>query len=354
MNPPMNPTGQPESEPIEVSGQIERITYFNEENGYTIARVKVYGRRELVTVVGNLMAPAAGEILKMRGFWTQHPRFGEQFKIVEYRSAVPASVYGIKKYLGSGLIPGLGPKIAERIVASFGSKTLEVIEADAGRLTEVRGVGQKRLAMIREAWEDQKEIRQVMLFLQAHGVSSGYATKIFKQYGNQAISVVTENPYRLATDIFGIGFITADHIAAKLGIAPDCPLRIEAGILYVLHQLAEDGHVYYPSGLLIDKSAQILNSDKEGVAAALFVLAAARKIILEDLSPGAKEAGDDAKAVFLAKFHACETGIAKRLRLLIHTPNVIRPFNAALALTWVQHSYPCAWLKSNCWPSKAL
>jgi len=201
----------------DLNGQIERVTFHSEETGYTIARVKVYGQSDLVTIVGNLLAPSPGEVLHMKGQWISHPKFGEQFKVVQYRTAIPASVYGIRKYLGSGLIKGIGPVMAKRIVNRFGEDTLAVIEKNIERLGEVDGIGKKRMKMIRKAWDDQKEIREVMVFLQSHGVSSGYAAKIFKQYGNNSIPVVTENPYQLAMDIFGIGFITADHIAEKLG-----------------------------------------------------------------------------------------------------------------------------------------
>ncbi len=228
----------------DLQGQIERITYTNDENGFTIAKLKVYGQRDLVTIVGNLMAPMPGEIIKMRGEWSNHPKYGEQFKIVHYKTTVPASVYGIEKYLGSGLIKGIGPVMAKRIVKRFGKKTLDVIEEEIEKLAEVDGIGKKRIQMVKKAWDDQKEIREVMLFLQTHGVSSGYATKIFKQYGDRSIQVVKENPYRLATDIFGIGFITADNIAEKLGFDKNSELRAEAGILYVLNQLSDDGHVY--------------------------------------------------------------------------------------------------------------
>ena len=227
----------------ELCGQIEKITFTNEENGFTIARVKVSESRGLVTVVGTLMAPMVGEILEMRGEWSTHPNFGEQFKVLEYKTKVPVTVYGIRKYLGSGMIKGLGPVMAGRIVDRFGKKTLDIIENDIQRLAEVEGIGKKRIAMITGAWDEQCEIRDVMLFLQSHGVSSGYAVKIFKQYGNQAIAVVKDNPYRLAGDIFGIGFVTADQIAAKLGIARDAQIRVEAGILYVLNQLSDEGHV---------------------------------------------------------------------------------------------------------------
>ena len=257
----------------DLQGQIERITYTNEENGFTIARVKVYGQRDLVTVVGNLMAPTPGEILKMRGEWANHPKYGEQFKIVHYRTAVPASVYGIQKYLGSGLIRGIGPIMAKRIVAKFGKDTLDIIENEIETLTEVDGIGKKRIQMVKKAWEDQKEIREVMIFLQTHGVRSGYATKIFKQYGRRSIEVVKENPYRLATDVFGIGFVTADSIAEKLGFAKDSELRAEAGILYVLHQLADDGHVYYLYEPLINKCEEILGVEREVIVSAFSTIA---------------------------------------------------------------------------------
>jgi exodeoxyribonuclease V alpha subunit len=224
----------------ELSGQIERITFTNEESGFTIAKVKVSGRPDLVTVVGTLMSPMPGEILDMKGEWTRHAKFGEQFKVSEYRIRVPATVYGIRKYLGSGLIKGLGPVMAGRIVDKFGKETLEIIESDIQRLAEVAGIGKKRIGIIAGAWDAQKDIRDVMLFLQGHGVGSGYAAKIFKQYGSRSIAVVKKNPYRLATDIFGVGFVTADRIAAKLGIARDAGIRIEAGILYILNQLSGD------------------------------------------------------------------------------------------------------------------
>lgn len=173
----------------------------------------------------------------MQGEWSNHPKYGEQFKVIHYKSLVPASVAGIEKYLGSGLIKGIGPVMAKRIVKKFGKETLDVIEHEIDKLTDVDGIGNKRVEMVKKAWADQKEIRQVMLFLQSHGVSSAYAAKIFKTYGNEAIQVVKENPYRLATDIFGIGFLTADRIAEKLGFAKNSELRAQAGILYVLNQL---------------------------------------------------------------------------------------------------------------------
>ncbi len=320
----------------ELSGQIERITYTNEKNGYTIARVKVYGQRDLITVVGYLMSPSPGEILNLKGEWVNHPKFGEQFKVVEYKTTVPATVFGIKKYLGSGLIKGLGPVIAGRIVKKFGEKTLDIIENDIQKLAMVEGIGKKRIAMIQDAWHEQKEIRDVMMFLQSHGVSSGYATKIFKQYGNRSIAVVTENPYRLAMDIFGIGFVIADSIAEKLGFPKDSPLRVEAGILYVLHQLSDEGHVFYPYESLLKKSRETLMVERDIVAEAIGNLAIDKKIILEDLNESIEEFKENNKSVYLAKFHLCETSIATRLKVLSNTPKSIRSVNVENALEWVQ------------------
>jgi len=319
----------------DLEGQIERITYTNEENGFTIARLKVYGRPDLVTVVGNLMTPTPGEILKLRGEWANHPKYGEQFKIVQYKTTVPASVYGIQKYLGSGLIKGIGPVMAKRIVKKFGEQTLDIIEDEIDKLEQVAGIGRKRIRMIGKAWDDQREIRDVMLFLQGHGVSSGYATKIFKQYGNRSIQVVKENPYRLATDIFGIGFITADHIAAKLGFDKNSQLRAEAGILYVLHQLADEGNVYYPYEPLKDKCKEILGVEGGIIVKAVDSIAVERKIVIEGLNKGTGDIKDN-KGVYLAKFHVTETGIARQIKALIEAPKSIRRFDSSKAASWVQ------------------
>ncbi len=322
--------------PTTLSGQIERITFTNEENGFTIAQVKVPERHELVTVVGTLMAPMPGEILEMRGEWSDHPKFGRQFKVVEYRTRVPATVYGIRKYLGSGMIKGLGPVMAGRIVDRFDQKTLDIIETDIQRLLEVEGIGKKRIDMIAKAWDAQSEIRDVMLFLQSHGVSSGYAAKIFKHYGSQSISVVKQNPYRLASDIIGIGFLTADQIAGKLGFEKDSRLRVEAGILYVLHQLCDEGHVYFPYEPLVSKSCDILGVNREPVLRALGNLALDQTIIIEDINETADTFKQNIKAVYLTRFHLCETGIARRLTTLIHASKSIRDIDSDKAIDWVQ------------------
>jgi exodeoxyribonuclease V alpha subunit len=321
---------------MELHGQIERITYSSEETGFTIARVKVEGRRELVTVVGKLVAPRVGEAIRMKGEWANHPRYGEQFKIVQYRTEIPATLHGIGRYLGSGLIRGIGPVMAERIVEKFGQETLEVIENQVERLAEVEGIGKKRITIIRRAWAEQKEIREVMIFLQAYGVSSGYATKIFKYYGSKSIEVVKQNPYTLASDVFGIGFIIADSIAEKLGFTRDSELRGEAGIVYVLNQLVEEGHVYYPYEPLLEKCREMLQVGREVVVKSFAKLALEKKVVVEDLNQDIDDFRENYKAVYLARFHLAETSIALRLKTLINSAKAIRKIDTDKAVQWVQ------------------
>lgn len=329
----MNGTSHPR---ITLSGHLERITYTHPETGYTIARLRVKGKRDVVTVVGKFADPIPGETLEVIGHWKIHPKYGEQFEVDEYRTLVPSSIFGIKKYLGSGLIQGIGPVMAERIVDRFGRRSLEVIEYETDRLLEVEGIGEKRVEMIRSAWAEQKEIRDVMLFLQTHEVSAAYAVKIFKQYGSQAIDVVTENPYQLATDIFGIGFLTADKIARKLGFGKDSPLRIRAGILYVLNQLSDEGHVYYPYSLLIEKCCEILEVDPDRVAVAVHAAETDGSVVTEDLPDPTRLEGADGRAVYLSWFHVSETGIARLMRRLCTSVKSLRLVDAEKVLTWVE------------------
>jgi exodeoxyribonuclease V alpha subunit len=319
------------SMPVKLSGQIERITYTNPENGYTVAQMKVRGARQMVTVVGNLVDPVPGEVMELSGRWKVHPRFGEQFEVQTYRTTAPATVTGIRKYLGSGLIKGIGPVMAKRIVTRFGKETLEVIENAPERLAEIQGIGEKRIAMIKAAWAEQKEIRAVMMFLQSHNVSAGYATKIFKQYGSDAIEVVSENPYQLAADIFGIGFLTADRIASSLGFEKDSRLRLRAGVLYVLNQMAEDGHVFYPYNPLLEKAGEMLEVDAYPLADAVSHMARAKHVVMESIA-----APDTDTAVYLSKYYTCETGIAAMVKRLLRTPKAIRAIDTDRALAWVQ------------------
>ncbi len=319
---------------IEIKGQIERITYHNEENSYTIAKMKIGGRQDLVTAVGNLLSVSAGEVLKLKGEWHNHPKFGEQFKIISYESVVPATVKGIEKYLGSGLIKGIGPVMANRLVTKFGMETLNVIETETRRLCEVEGIGDKRIGMIKKAWDDQKEIRDVMVFLQGHGVSPAYAAKIYKKYAKASVAVVQQNPYKLATDIFGIGFITADKIAGNLGISKESLIRAEAGILYVLHQLSDEGHVYYPYEPLVEECKKILGVERDTIVKAFGKISFEKKIVIEDLNK--EDIKENNKAVYLAKFHVCEVGVAARLQELMRFPKRLKAFDREKALEWVQ------------------
>ncbi len=322
--------------PVTISGQIERVTYTNPENGYTVARMKIHGERRIVTVVGNLIDPIPGEVMELQGRWRVHPKFGEQFEVKSYRTTVPSSVSGIKKYLGSGLIKGIGPVMAGRIVNRFGKQTLDIIEHYPEKLSEIDGIGKKRVAMIKAAWDEQREIRDVMMFLQSHNVSSGYAIKIFKQYGTDSIEVVSRNPYQLATDIFGIGFLTADRIARDIGFEKDSSLRIRAGILYVLNQMAEEGHVYYPYNELLEKCGEILEVDPFLVADAVRYMASEKKIYVETVATTDGEGTVGKTAVYLSKYLTCETGIAAMIKRLLNTPKAFRAIDTDRALVWVQ------------------
>jgi exodeoxyribonuclease V alpha subunit len=308
-----------------LEGSVERITYLHEETGYSVIRLAVKGRRELATVVGNMASVNVGESLRLTGFWTTHSQYGRQFKVMDYETVLPATVEGIRRYLGSGLIRGIGPVTARRIVDCLGPETLEVIERQPGRLREVPGVGPKRVAMICRAWEEQQQIKDVMLFLQSHEVSATLGVKIYKAYGDDSVTIVRENPYRLARDIYGIGFLTADRIARHMGIALDAPQRVQAGISYVLSQLADEGHVYAPQGQLISESVDILNVPAEMVAEGIDTLAAQGEIhreeitypLLEELATG--QSAREEQAVYLPPFYYGEIGVAGQLRRMLHT-----------------------------------
>ena len=223
---------------------VERITYQNEENGWSVLRVNVKGYKDVVTLVGNFCDTKVGAVLAVEGNWRMDAKFGKQFQAVNWKEELPSSIVGIEKYLGSGLIKGIGPVYAKKIVAKFGEETLNIIEEDIQRLSEVDGIGKKRIDLIAKSWEKQKDVKDIMVFLQGNGVSSAYAAKIYKAYGKESIDKVKENPYRLADDIWGIGFKTADSIAMNMGYAENDIRRCKSGIIYSLNQLANDGHVY--------------------------------------------------------------------------------------------------------------
>ena len=314
-----------------IFGLLERISYHNEENDFVVAKLREKEKKELTTIVGNLSGINPGESLKLTGKWVQNKRFGEQFRVETFEVTVPATLLGIQNYLASGLIKGIGSIMSERIVEKFGLHTLEVIEKKPERLSEVEGIGPKRISMIIKAWVEHKEIKEIMIFLQGHGVSAAYSAKIYKQYGDQSIEIVRENPYRLAHDIYGIGFITADKIAQNLGIDRNSLIRAKAGLIYILNQLTEEGHVYYPENQLIHKAKEILSVDEEIVIQAVRELTKEKELFLEDLDPEG-----NLKAVYLAPFHVAETGVAQMLMNLKESPSNIRPIHPEKAIEWVQ------------------
>ncbi len=262
-----------------LQGILERIVYEHPDTGYTVGRLSARDHAELITVVGNLASINPGESLLLQGQWVDNAKYGRQFQIEKYETILPANVVGLRKYLGSGLIKGIGPKMATLIVRKFGMDTMDVIENEPEKLARVPGIGRKRVQIIKEAWEAQREIKNVMLFLQSHDVSTAHAAKIYKTYGNDAIPIVTEDPYRLADDIYGIGFVTADTIAQKLGIDKDAPQRVQAGIKYVLSQKADDGHVFQRRAELIEACQTILEQETEAVEQGISVLVEEKEII---------------------------------------------------------------------------
>ena len=284
---------------------VERITYQNAENGYTVLKCAVKNYSDLVTVVGTMPEIHVGSVLSLDGSWKMDAKYGRQFSVERFEETLPATVYGIEKYLGSGLIKGIGPKFAKRIVEKFGKDTLNVIEDTPEELLKVAGIGKIRVERIKKSWQDQKEIKNIMLFLQSHEVSTSHATKIFKTYGSDSISIVKENPYRLADDIWGIGFKTADTIAEKMGIEKDTFIRLRSGILYTLNKLAENGHCYAVREQLLDKAMELLGVDSPELEITLDEMIRTEDVIKEE------------EAIYLPPFYFSETGCAKRLLRLL-------------------------------------
>ncbi|GAB6095994.1 ATP-dependent RecD-like DNA helicase [Desulfatiferula olefinivorans] len=285
-----------------------------------------------MTVIGALLSPAAGTHLVMEGQWETHARFGRQFRVSRFRAHAPSTPSGIRKYLGSGMIKGLGPAMAERIVRQFGSETLTVIETTPHRLAEVEGIGKKRIAMIETACNDRKAVRDVMIFLQSHGVGTGFAAKIFRHYGADSIRVVQNNPYVLATEVRGIGFKTADAVAAGLGFPPDSPFRVRAGVLFVLESQSEEGHVCLPYPNLIALCADLLTVDPPLVDQALRELIRDRKVIADDRFADAGKG----PSLYPAPLFFCEQGVARRLIDLTAASVDKTPSEAEADLAWVE------------------
>ena len=313
-------------------GFIDRLTYHNPENGYTIARLVVEGQRERIAIVGTLASIQEGESVEVEGVWTNHPKYGKQFKVEHYKAVYPSTLEGMQKYLGSGLIKGIGPKSAKRIVDHFGEETLDIIDADPQQLAEVPKLGKKKVELIAAAWDEQRQIKDVMVFLQSHGITTGYAVKIFKTYGQEAIQKVRSDPYRLERDVDGIGFRIADRIAQRLGLGRDAPERVQAGIRYLLSEAADEGHVYLPTvrtmelpavgmmelpavGMMelpavgmMERAVEILDINAELLPPALEALRANDGVVTEDLR------------CYLPPLHRAEVGAASSLKRLLRAP----------------------------------
>jgi exodeoxyribonuclease V alpha subunit len=322
-----------------LEGVLDRVVFANEENAWSVVRLKVQGKPDPVTAVGNLLGVQPGESLRLTGSWIQDPKYGRQFRVAAYTTLAPATLAGIEKYLGSGLIQGIGKGLASRLVQCFGQATLEVIEGQPERLREVEGIGPQRAAAIVRAWAEQRDIKEVMVFLQSHGVSTHYAIKIYKVYGPSAVSLVRDNPYRLATDIHGIGFKTADKIAAALGTPPDAPQRIEAGTLYLLGQAADRGHVHLPRRELLEEARELLDAEPWRVEQALAALTALDQVVVEPRATAPADPADPAEAaVSLKALHTAEEGVAARLHALLVQPSLPFEIDVERALEWFEKS----------------
>jgi len=322
---------------------IERITFHNPENGYCVLKVvpaeaKGRAKGDLIPVLGSFSNPVVGESVRLHGTWIKHPQYGSQFKSERYETLRPATAAAMEKYLGSGMVKGIGPVMAKRIVAKFGDKALDVIEETPEKLTQVPGIGEKRIDLIKAAWDEQREIRAIMLFLQGHGVTPTYAVKIYKRYKERAIEVVEKNPYQLASDIWGIGFKSADKIAQAIGIAPDAPERLEAGLVYVLNQEMEGGgHCFLLEEDLVKKACEILlpeaapegddEAKRELVARADAIRASLKSLVSRELliAEPFDFLGQEQVAVYTPSIYQTEKGLAERINTLLNSPWRSRP-----------------------------
>ncbi|RAK42492.1 DNA helicase/exodeoxyribonuclease V alpha subunit [Actinoplanes lutulentus] len=306
---------------------LERLTYVNEDTGYTVARVATGHGSDLLTVVGALLGAQPGESLRLSGWWSSHPQYGRQFEVISYTTVLPATIQGIRRYLGSGLVKGIGPVFAERIVDHFGLETLEIIEESPDRLIEVAGLGPKRTKKITSAWAEQKAIKEVMVFLQGVGVSTSIAVRIFKKYGDASIAVVKNSPYKLASDVWGIGFKTADTIAQAVGIPHDSPERVKAGLQYTLSQATDNGHCFLPAGALMEEAAKILDVPGSLLPACLAELVEEEGVVRED------------DEIYLVPFHRAEQSLASSLLRLLSDKSDKLP-----SFTGVDWTKALAWL----------
>jgi exodeoxyribonuclease V alpha subunit len=325
------PPAQPDLPPPgldTLEGVVERVSFADPNTHYAVLRLKVKGRRDALTVVGPLAAVQEGEQLRLKGHFEVHPRYGEQFRVTWWYSVLPTTVLGIQKYLGSGVIKGIGPELAERLVARFGAETLTVMDQEMERLQEVPGIGPKRLGQIRQAWKSQKDFREGLIFLQGLGVSLTFATKIFQHYGDQALEVVTTNPYQAALDIQGLGFLTADRLARRLNLDPETPARLAAGLLYVLDEMAGDGHVYVPREVLVHQARELLQVPPESLDAPLHALNREGRVVVQDMDRG--------PGVYKRAAWVAETGVAQTLGKILTTPAAPPPLYLEARLAQVQ------------------
>lgn len=311
-----------------LAGLVERVTFHNAENGFCVLRVKVRGQRDLVTVVGHAAMISAGEFVQMSGRWFNDHTHGLQFKAEFLKASPPTTVEGIERYLGSGMIRGIGPVYAKKLVKAFGEAVFDLIEQEPHRLREVTGIGPKRAERIVGGWADQKVIREIMLFLHSNGVGTSRAVRIFKTYGQDAVRLISENPYRLAKDIRGIGFKTADQIARKMGIAPDAMIRVRAGISYALGEAMDKGHCGLPVGELLTSTAELLE-----VAAPLIETALALELEAGDV---VADSVGETSCIFLAGLYRAEQSIAERLRACAVGRPPWPEIDAEKAMTWVE------------------
>ncbi len=307
-----------------IEGVLEKLVFSHHDHDFIIAKLSIIGRTQPVTIVGRLAQPHPGETLILKGNWEFAKNYGEQFRFKHAETKTPSTIKGIEKYLSSNLIRGIGPEMARRITSKFGDQTLEIIEKAPEKLLDVSGIGQGRAGMISEAFQQQREIRDVMLFLQTHGVSSTYAYRIFKKYQQKSIDVVRRNPYVLATDIRGIGFKSADRIASSLGIDQRSPLRAKAGLLHTLDLAQSEGHTYLPHPNLIEKARALLSVDNGVLEKALNELASSRELII------------DSGRVYLALMARVEDMVASRLKDLLISPLILPKIDIDVAIEWVE------------------
>lgn len=314
--------------PETLHGFIDRVTFHNPESGFAVLRVKVKGRNDLATVVGNTPSVSAGEHVEAAGRWFIDPQHGQQFKADELKTTHPASAEGIEKYLASGAIRSVGPKLAATIVAAYQERTLDIFEKSSDALLHVKGIGPKRLNRIRESWQEQKEVRKIMLFLTEHGITSGRAVRIYRTYGQESIAKIKENPYQLADDIRGIGFKTADELAAKLGIDRNSPYRARAAVHYTLQELASEGHCGYPEPGVIERTTKLIEVEPRIVEEAVLNGIRDRSVV--------REAVDGESWLFLASLHRAEVGLAQSVRRISESPHPLPRIDVEKAIAWVE------------------